>query len=241
MKGVTMKDTMNGSPESGQRGTPTRVSVGSVVFLSLAAASLCLCFTSVLGQEPDPAIGDVFSLPDCPILDTPFDDRTRVFTDKGRELRVCCMECKERYYQESFFVMSKIDEQLVAQQKPFYPVTTCIVDDKPFADKDAINHIFRNRLFRLCGDKCRESLEKQPAKFFGKLDAAVVEKQKPNYPLMKCVVSGKTLGKDALDHVVANQLVRLASLEQLDKFNRTPGKYLEQVRKAAEKERSRMQ
>jgi hypothetical protein len=146
------------------------------------------------------------------------------------------MECKDRFFQEAYFVMSKIDEQIVAQQRPHYPLTTCIVDDKPLADKDAINHVFRNRLFRVCGDKCRAALEKEPVKFFGKLDAAVVEKQKPKYSLKKCIVSGKPLGKDAFDHVVANQLVRLASLEQVERFNRHPGKFLEQLREAAEKE-----
>jgi hypothetical protein len=102
------------------------------------------------------------------------------------------------------------------------------VDGKPLG-LGSFNHVFRNRLFRLCGGRCQTKLEQKPAKFFGELDYAVIEKQKSGYPLTTCIVSGKKLGADSLDHVVANQLVRLHSSDQLEQFNRTPGHYLEKV------------
>jgi len=67
------------------------------------------------------------------------------------------------------------------------------------------------------------------------VNRAAVEKQKAGYPLTKCVVSGKPLGKDAVDHVVGNQLVRLADADQIEVFNQNPGEFLAKVREALRK------
>ena len=58
------------------------------------------------------------------------------------------------------------------------------------------------------------------------MNCAAVAKQKPGYPLTKCVVSGKPLGKHAIDYVVGNQLVRLADAEQIKIFNQNPARDL---------------
>ena len=60
----------------------------------------------------------------------------------------------------------------------------------------------------------------------------MIEQQAKNYPLKTCVVSDKLLDDSAVDHVVANQLVRLAGYEQLTAFDENPGKYLAMIRDA---------
>ena len=182
----------------------------------------------------DPGVGDPYPLPHCAVVpDVLLDENAEMVMVGERELRVCCADCADRLRANSFESIRQIDERAVKQQLPLYPLSTCIVDDKPLIELGAINYVFRNRLFRVCSGKCQAKLEQEPAKFFGKLDYAVIEKQKPDYPLATCIVSGKPLAADSLDHVVANQLVRLSGFDQLEQFGRTPGNYLLKLREAA--------
>ncbi len=188
------------------------------------------------GEEPGPAdAGDPYPLPKCVVLDAPLDDEAEVFDVGDREIRVCCEECLETFEQGRDVWMGVVDERITRQEMPYYPLTTCLVDGKSLEDLGAVDFVLLNRLFRLCSDRCRKTLEQQPAKYFGLLNKAVIKKQKPQYPLATCIVSGQPLGKDAIDHVVGNQLIRLAGLEQLDQFDENPGKYLYELRKLAKK------
>ncbi len=189
----------------------------------------------VRGGEPiDPGIGDPYPLEKCVLSDEPIEGDVEIIDYQGREIRVCCSDCMNRFSEDAYTRVTEIDARLVAQQKPWYPLKKDIVTGKPLGEK-VIDHIFRNRLFRLSSLESVTKLEKSPAKYFGELDLAVVEKQKKDYPLKTCVVSGKLLGPEAYDHVVANQLVRLAGFDELAAFNESPGRYLAKIREAADK------
>ncbi|HYW79131.1 MAG TPA: hypothetical protein VE890_06110 [Thermoguttaceae bacterium] len=95
--------------------------------------------------------------------------------------------------------------------------------------------VFRNRLFRVCCDDCWYKIQDEPAKYFAKLNEAVVKAQKPTYPIETCIVSKKPLGNKAVDHICANMLVRLADEDQIKRFNESPGKYLEVLRELRKK------
>ncbi len=201
----------------------------TLVVFSLVVISLKL----VQAQEViDPATGDPYPLENCVLSDEPLEEKHELIDFQGREIRVCCSDCVTRFSEETDFRISEINRQLIEQQKPFYPLDKCIVTGKALGD-GTIDHIFRNRLFRLSSLEAVAKLEKAPAQYFGELDLAVVEKQLKDYPLKTCVVSDKPLGDGAVDHVVANQLVRLAGFDQLAGFNENPGKYLAKVREAA--------
>lgn len=202
----------------------------------IAATFVVALLMPALGDEPaDLGVGDPYPFSRCVIVDTELDKKTELIMHHGREIRVCCPECVDQFFEDSFQWTDKIDQLIVEQQLPHYPLMRCVVDDEPLGGLGSFNYAFRNRLFRLCSGKCRQKLEKEPAKFFGKLDFAVIEKQKPNYPLTKCVVSGKPLGDDSYDHVAANLLIRLADSDQIERFNQTPGKYLATLREAVKK------
>jgi hypothetical protein len=203
----------------------------------VAVAFVTVAALVAFGAEPvDPGVGDPYPLAHCAIVpDVLLDENAEIVTVEERELRVCCSDCADQLAANSFGATSQVDERITKQQLPLYPLTTCIVDDKPLFGLGTVNYVFRNRLFRVCSGKCQVKLEQEPAKFFGKLDYAVIEKQKPDYPLTTCIVSGKPLAADSLDHVVANQLVRLSSFDQLEQFGRTPGGYLLKLRQAAKK------
>ncbi len=204
--------------------------------ISLVAAMLLLLavysLNSVHGQDPvDPGIGDPYPLVNCVLSDEPLDEEYKTIDFQGREIRVCCSDCVTRFSEETDFRISEINRRLIEQQKPWYPLDKCIVTGKALGE-GTIEHIFRNRLFRLSSLEAMAKLEKAPSQYFGELDLAVVEKQAKKYPLKTCVVSDKPLDDGAIDHVVANQLVRLAGYDQLAAFNENPGKYLAKIRDA---------
>ena len=186
-------------------------------------------------ETPTGETDDPYPLVECVILDVPLAKGARVFSHLGREIRVCCQECVEEFRKNHFTWTTAIDERITNVQRPLYPLATCVVDGKPLEEGHVIEAVVRNRLFRLCGYDCQDELDKHPEQYFPRLNAAVVAKQKPRYPLDKCVVSGKPLGPKAVDCVVGNQLVRLADDKQLSRFLRSPGpgKYLAELRTAA--------
>lgn len=179
----------------------------------------------------DPGIGDPYPLVNCILSGEPLDEGLETIDYQGREIRVCCADCASRFANEADIRIDEINAVLIEQQKPWYPLDKCIVTGKALG-KETIDYIFRNRLFRLSSLEAVAKLEKAPAQYFGELDLAVVEKQSKDYPLKTCVVSGKALDDGAIDHVVANMLVRLAGYDQLAAFNENPGKYLEKIRDA---------
>lgn len=204
--------------------------------LAIAALVVLAPLLTVLAKQESSVVdADPFPLTRCVISDSVLDRKAEVFDDDGREIRVCCEKCVDEFNEERDSRVVEIDEKIVEQQGEYYPLDKCVVDAKPGEGFGLLDVVFRNRLFRVCRKECQKKLEKTPEKYFIRLDRAVIEEQKPDYPLTTCVVSGKMLGKEAIDHVVANQLVRLKDSDQLERFDQTPGKYLEELRKAARK------
>ncbi len=105
-----------------------------------------------------------------------------------------------------------LDEVIVFQQLPRYPLKFCLVSKDKFSrSKKPINYVYKNRLVRLCSEECVIKFNKSSPKFLSILEKAVLEEQKPTYPLKECIVSGISLEKQGtpIDYVHANQLVRL--------------------------------
>jgi hypothetical protein len=74
-------------------------------------------------------------------------------------------------------------------------------------------------------------------------DAAWLAKAKADYPLKTCIVSGENLGGDmgeAVDYVYhqksqPDRLVRFCCAKCVEKFERTPEKYLKEIDETAAK------
>jgi len=200
--------------------------------LTLPLVARCLPVGAAVLQDADAF--DPFPLRECPICGTPLDGQT-VIVQGPMDIPVCSKDCADAARQDINQTVRKLEKQLVEAQKQYYPLSTCVVCEEKLGGGVGFNHIFRYRLFRLCSEECRIKLEAEPADYFEKLNEAVIQKQKPNYPLTTCIVTGERLDSDAFDHVVANQLVRLAKEDQRAKFNRQAAKYLEQLREAQKK------
>ncbi|HZL99677.1 MAG TPA: hypothetical protein VFD43_05420, partial [Planctomycetota bacterium] len=170
-------------------------------------------------QAPQAAVpqfkGDPYLLDTDPVSGKslgPIDAQVVIELD-GREFRFSSQENAELFKAESAQYLPAVDAKLIEQQKPFYPLDTCLVSGEKLGGEmgGPIDFVYRNRLLRFCCKECQPEFLKDPAKFVAKLDQAVIAKQAAAYPATACVVSGEKLGGDmgpAVDVVVGNRLIR---------------------------------
>ena len=128
---------------------------------------------------------------------------------EGRLVRLCCEGCIERIDEKPAKFIAAIDEAVIADQGPRYPVKTCVVSGEPL--EDVVDMVHGTRLVRLCCKMCKKEFVKDPAAHMAKLDEAWIAAQKPSYPLTTCPVSGEALGSmgEPLDVLYGTHLVRL--------------------------------
>ena len=153
-----------------------------------------------------------------------------MYDHKGREIRFCCGGCVDSFSKDSAGYLKRIDEQIIEQQLAVYPLETCVVSGEEIGSEKegAVNHVYKNRLARFCCSGCIREFGKDPGKYLEKLDQAVIEKQKADYPLASCVVSGEDLGSmgESVDYVHGNRLVRFCCAGCVDRFRKSPNEYL---------------
>jgi hypothetical protein len=128
-------------------------------------------------------------------------------------------------------VQAPSEAQVIAAQKPSYPLDTCVVSGEPLAggDMPPVDVVHDGRLVRLCCKGCVKDLKKAPAGYLAKIDAAVVAAQKPSYPLATCPLTGALLGDGAIDVVHGTRLVRLGGEASRVKFAADPQAALAKV------------
>ncbi len=128
----------------------------------------------------------------------------------GRPLRFCCEACRVRLDTEPHAVLSGIDDAMIEDQLPHYPIDTSLIDGKPLGNRP-VNFIWGNRLFRARNEADRTRILANPAAVLRTLDKAVLAAQTPTYALPeKCPVQGDILPKDpVIDVVVANRMIRV--------------------------------
>jgi len=211
------------------------------LFACSLVAGLALTGSAIVraaGPEGKPAMAP-YPLDVCPVsgkeLGTMGDPIVKVYD--GREVRFCCPGCVKPFESDQAKYTKKIDEMIVKDQLRYYPMTTCVVSTEPLVEDGesiAKDVVFRNRLVRLCCGGCMRELKKDPEKFMGKLDKAVAEAQRKDYPLETCVISGERLGEmgEPKEIVVGGRLVRLCCGGCMSKVMANPAKCLATIDKA---------
>ena len=209
------------------------------VIISLAAAR---AFAQHEHRDPPPRpqeqpaanvgdrIGDPYPLDSCPIsgkkLGAMGDPVVKLYD--GREVRFCCPDCPEKFKKNKAASFAKVDEKIIADQRPFYPLKKSLVTGKDLPAKP-FEFVYGNRLIRLGAESEKAAFLKDAKKYMGELDQAVVAEQGKAYPLKTCPVSKEALGGDMgkpVDHVVAGRLIRLCCKECRKKIEKDPAKYI---------------
>ncbi len=117
-----------------------------------------------------------------------------------------------------------------------YPLDTCVVSGKKLTSMGtAFAYEYKGRPLMFCCKACVHKLEEKPDEYLKKLDEAIIEKQKPEYPLKTCVVSGEALDEAAINHVHENRLVRFCCDGCTKEFNKDPGTFLKKLDAASSK------
>ena len=197
----------------------------------VAGAVLVLAF-SAHGATSAGAAGDPYPLSTCPVLGEKLDSMgdTVVAEYDGREVRFCCGACVATFEEDKERYWAEIDEAIIEQQMPYYPLDVCLNSGQPLdAMGEPVDFVYRNRLVRFCCTGCQSAFEEDPADMLAKLDEAVVEAQKPAYESETCPVMDVELGAmgGAVDYVVANRLVRLCCAGCTNSVHRNPLDYLD--------------
>lgn len=182
--------------------------------------------------------GDPYLLAVCPVSGKKLGSMGDpiVLEVEGREVRLCCKGCIKKVKAEPAKYAKAVDEQIIAAQKPYYPGTVCLVSGESLLDEGedvGVDTVVKNRLFRVCCKKCAAKVKADPAKYFAKLDKAVIKAQLAHYPLKTCIVREKSaLGSmgEPVNMVVGMQMVRFCCDSCIPKFKKDPAKFLARLK-----------
>jgi YHS domain-containing protein len=154
---------------------------------------------------------------------------------EGRELRFCCAGCVPEFQRDPRAYLKKIDGAVAEQQRPRYPIDTCVIDGKPLG-VSPVELVHRDRLVRVCSEACRAAFVAAPEPALAALDREVIARQRPTYPLDVCPVSGEKLGGmgDPADYVFRGELVRFCCAGCVGPFLKDPAAALAKIRAARE-------
>lgn len=208
------------------------------------AVVLIASWTSIAWAQQDPnreyavaheaaRVGDPYTLDVDPVTGDKLPDvKQQIIIDhEGRELRFGSTDSVEAFRKDPGRYLSTVDDQVVSQQSPYYPLDNCVVMGGLLLGEmgEPVDYVYKNRHFRFCCKMCRGFVNRRPADYFDKLDEAVKQQQLENYPLDTCPVSGNKLGGamgDPIDVVIANRLVRVCCMGCVGKLRADPVKYL---------------
>lgn len=221
-------------------------------------AAACLCTTNPFAHaqaesnEAAPVNAPINAM--CPIGKEPIVPGAGTVEYKGRTIGLCCPGCGEAFLawneprKDEFVTLAVVHHEPgrdhaghdaeapaagEASPGPTYPYTleSCPVGGKLGSMGDPVVKVYDNREVRFCCAGCIDEFEANQAKYWGEIDAKIVEQQLMHYPIDTCIVTGEKLGDDAINHVHNNRLVRLANAEAAAAFKADPAKHLEALDK----------
>lgn len=180
--------------------------------------------------KADQRVGDPYALDTCPItgkkLGSMGDPVVKLYD--GREVRFCCSGCPEKFEKDKAANFTKIDEKIIKDQAPLYPLKTSVVTGKDLPAQP-FEFVYGNRLIRFGTESEKTDFLKDPKKHLVALDKAVVEQQGKDYALKTCPVSKEAFGGDMgepVDLVIAGRLVRLCCKACKKDVEKDPAKFV---------------
>lgn len=180
--------------------------------------------------------GDPYYLDYCPVTHEPLGSMgdAVVHNYKGREIRFCCAGCIDGFEADAGKFLAEVDADIVKDQLPFYPLTTCPVTGEELGSMgDAVDYVYNNRLVRFCCAGCIGEFEDNAAKYLGELDKAATAKQLADYPLKTCLVTGDAIDPKQ-DFVLAGRLFRVCCSDCVAKIKTNPAEWITKLDEARE-------
>ncbi len=213
-------------------------------------AALPLAFAAVATRSAGPALGDeaqdavvkaqrpAYPFRECLVSGKRFGDGVEPVAHvvQGRLFLVCSAECAKKVDASPETYGAKIDQAVIAEQTPIYPLTTCAVSGEELGSMGApIDVVHGTRLVRLCCKSCKKGLTRNPDELIAKIDAALIEKLRSSYPLATCPISNRPLADSerVVDKLYGVTLVRLCCSDCVASYEKDPAKHAMRVQDAA--------
>lgn len=141
----------------------------TVLLTSLAASPLGLLAAEKKAEKkakPYPLNTCVVSGEKLDSMGEPF-----VFAHEGREVKLCCKDCKKDFDKSTAKFVAKIDE--AAKKVKPYPLQLCVVSDEKLDSMgEPFVFIHDGQEIKLCCKDCKKDFDKNTAKFAAKLSKA---------------------------------------------------------------------
>ena len=156
----------------------------------------------------------------CPITGKPVDVSIKLDTDKG-PVYFCCKGCPKEYKANEAKYEDKVDEQRQAMAHMDHVQVTCPLSGKPVSDKAVSDQ--NGEKVHFCCDKCKESYEKDPAKYNAKLEESVTYQT-------KCPVMGEPIDAKSYVELADGRKIYLCCNKCAAKLTENPEKYEAKLR-----------
>lgn len=151
--------------------------------------------------------------------------RLRPFEMGGRTFHVCSGRCLGKLRTETPRYVALLDEAIVTDQRPHYPLDRCAVSGKPLGEvEDPVELILPgNRLVLLASIDLVPRALAGAAEIVRTLDAQVIERAAANVDEpSRCAVDGAELGNGSIHLLHGNRLIRLCGERCRERFARDP-------------------
>ena len=104
------------------------------------------------------------------------------FTDvvyRNRLVRLCCVRCEKKFNKEPLKYVMALNQKIIEQQGPDYPLTTCVISNKKLDSMGPmVDYVWENQLVRFCCAPCIERFNEDPQKYVKKIMSAYEAKEK---------------------------------------------------------------
>jgi YHS domain-containing protein len=138
---------------------------------------------SVLGGEaggrPNAQAADDYPLGTCVVSGDKLGEEGPpvVYEYEGRTVKFCCKKCIKDFNADPAKYLKKLDEAVIAKQKPAYPLDTCVVSGKKIGGMgEGVDYVYNNRLVRFCCKGCIPKFKEDPTACLAKIDEAAKAK-----------------------------------------------------------------
>jgi YHS domain-containing protein len=98
-----------------------------------------------------------------------------VFAYEGREIKMCCKDCKKDFDKTPAKFVAKFDAAW--KKVKAYPLETCVVSGDKLGDKDYA-FVQKNQEIRLCCKDCLKEFNKDTAKYLKQIEVAAAKAEK---------------------------------------------------------------
>jgi len=174
----------------------------------------------------------VYPLTTCAVSGKPLGATPSTFQAAGRTFQTCSDQCQATVEKDPATFVAKLDEALIAQQLPTYPLETCPITGLQLGSMGAPTQlVIDGTLVQLCCRGCTAKAKATAATIVARIHDEAFAQQDESYPLTTCAISGAAFPADVapVNVMLGTTLVKIATQHGADTIAKAPAKYLAKI------------